>query len=109
MIWRAASRTPPLLNGVINVASIGTEHRDLGDNIRSWQAELAQEPEPVSPVTLHPAAIESYRRSLKDLRKVIERNPKSADAYSRLMRQLIKEVRVRTWRSASPISNSLES
>ena len=84
--------TKLLIDGIGDSTDLGVQHKQVAQDVRTWKAELALEPEPINPVTLHPAAISGYKDAL--LREVVNDDQRTVATFASVVPELVKEIRV---------------
>ena len=71
--------------------------------------ELSKKPEPINPVTLHPAAIKAYRDDLNSLAEAVsDRLASGYPKIGQIMRELIESVTVRPEKATGGIDITIQ-
>ncbi|SCM71698.1 Phage integrase [uncultured Pleomorphomonas sp.] len=97
-----------IAKGVGNTDRLGAQYQLRCDELDAAKLELSREPEPLTAVTLHPAALKAYAEDLERLSEAM--NSRLSAGYteiSRLLRELVHSVVVRRGKEPGEIEITL--
>ncbi len=93
-----------LAKGIGNEERIGQQMNEQEEELKALKAELALEPEPLTTVTLHPAALSSYKDALFDLQRLVNENMEvGRERLSKKIRELVDHIVVGRGKSRGEI------